>query len=372
MNEKILIIEDEKVIRENVSYLLTLSGFEVRVAANGQDGLNQAIEFKPDLILCDIMMPEMDGFQVIECIRKEKDLSMVPFIFLTAKGELSDMRRGMILGADDYLTKPFTLEELIETIEARLRRRIEIDHVIQNRIQNIYKKLSNTSSHEFNTSLNSIMGFAELLKDHYSSLDKEEVRSILEMIHTSSNHLKRNLDSITTYNEIQAITDSNDVKAELTSGITYFDEQFVKSIWNDVANYFMDQELYFELDIEKTELLINEMYLKKVLLELLDNAVRFASETPKVRLKGRNEGMNYIIEITDNGQGFSEEEIKEIKPFVQFRRQVLEQKGLGMGLYLARRLVQLSKGRFTIESTPGVSTKIEIKLFRYIAAWSNN
>jgi len=263
MREKILVIEDEKVIRENLTYLLSLTGFEVRAAANGNDGISEAILFKPDLILCDVMMQGIDGFEVVEILRRKKDFSMTPFIFLTAKGELSDMRRGMILGADDYLTKPFTLDELMGTVEARLKRRVEIDHIIQNRIQDIYKKQTKTTVHEFNTSLNTIMGFTGFLREDYGSLDQQEVKELLGLIYTSSNHFKRNLDSTTIYNELVAMNESNVVKSELTSGVTMFDGEFVKSIWAEIKAYFLESQPELLVDIQAAGIVVNEFYLKK-------------------------------------------------------------------------------------------------------------
>ena len=122
MKIKILIIEDNQDVRENLSELLTLSGYETRTAMNGKLGVETAMTFIPDLILCDIMMPEMDGYTVLRILSKNEMLADIPFIFLTAKTELVDVRRGMTLGADDYITKPFDDVELLDTIEMRLRK----------------------------------------------------------------------------------------------------------------------------------------------------------------------------------------------------------------------------------------------------------
>lgn len=119
---KILVIEDEAGIRMTLSLMLKAEGFEVAAADNGRTGLDAARAKTPDLILCDINMPEMDGFGVLEQLRKEPALAAIPFVFLTARIDRSDMRRGMNLGADDYLTKPFTRDELLETVSARLKK----------------------------------------------------------------------------------------------------------------------------------------------------------------------------------------------------------------------------------------------------------
>lgn len=119
---KVLVVEDEVILRQNMEEIISLHGFEVKSAENGEAGLLLARSFRPDLILCDIKMPRFDGFWLIEQIRNEPGLQSVPFIFVSAKVDRRDVREGMELGADDYITKPFTSNELIHAINARLDR----------------------------------------------------------------------------------------------------------------------------------------------------------------------------------------------------------------------------------------------------------
>lgn len=120
---KVLIIEDNNDIRENVVEILELSGYDVTAAENGKKGVEIALSYQPDIVLCDIMMPEMDGYDVLRTLNQNHDTQATPFIFLTAKAERTDVRRGMELGADDYLTKPFDDVELLRAIESRLKRK---------------------------------------------------------------------------------------------------------------------------------------------------------------------------------------------------------------------------------------------------------
>jgi DNA-binding NarL/FixJ family response regulator len=120
--KRILIIEDEPEMRRNTTTLLRYHDYEPVAAANGREGVEAARRDKPDLILCDVMMPELDGYGVLQALQTEAALARIPFIFLTAKGEKNDLRSGMDLGADDYLTKPVANAELVSAIEARLRR----------------------------------------------------------------------------------------------------------------------------------------------------------------------------------------------------------------------------------------------------------
>jgi CRP/FNR family transcriptional regulator, polysaccharide utilization system transcription regulator len=120
--KKILLIEDNLEIRENIAEILGLSGYSVEQADNGKVGVEHAKARKPDLIICDIMMPELDGYGVLHILSKNPDTAAIPFVFLTAKSEKGDLRKGMMMGADDYLTKPFDDLELLNVVETRLRK----------------------------------------------------------------------------------------------------------------------------------------------------------------------------------------------------------------------------------------------------------
>src|SRR5688572_16474414 len=120
--KKILLIEDNFEVRENTSELLTLANYEVITAENGKIGVELASKHKPDLIICNIMMPELDGYGVLHILSKKPETASIPFIFLTAKTEKADIRKGMVLGADDYLTKPFDETDLMNAVETRLKK----------------------------------------------------------------------------------------------------------------------------------------------------------------------------------------------------------------------------------------------------------
>jgi CRP-like cAMP-binding protein/CheY-like chemotaxis protein len=122
MGKNILIIEDNEIIRENTAEILELAGYTVLTAQNGKEGIEKVQQNKPNLIICDIMMPVLDGYGVLHLLSKNQDTASIPFIFLTAKAERSDFRKGMEMGADDYLTKPFDDIELLNAVESRLRK----------------------------------------------------------------------------------------------------------------------------------------------------------------------------------------------------------------------------------------------------------
>lgn len=143
--KKILIIEDDTVMRENTAEILELANYEVVTAPNGKKGSMIAKEIKPDLIVCDIMMPELDGYGVFHVLSKDPTTASIPFIFLTAKAEKSEYRKGMDLGADDYLTKPFEDTELLNAIEARLKKNDVLKKEFSRNIQGLNQFLDTAS-----------------------------------------------------------------------------------------------------------------------------------------------------------------------------------------------------------------------------------
>ena len=120
--KRILLIEDNEGVRDTTIDILRLADYEVEAAENGKLGVEKALQFRPDIIICDVMMPELDGYGVLHILNKKPDTASIPFIFLTAKSDREDMRKGMNLGADDYLTKPFEETELLDAVESRLKR----------------------------------------------------------------------------------------------------------------------------------------------------------------------------------------------------------------------------------------------------------
>lgn len=133
MKKKILIIEDDTVMRENTAEILQLANYEVITSDNGKSGLEKAIFFKPDLIICDILMPELDGYGVLQIMMRNKKLQGIPLIFMSAKTKHEDIRRGMDLGASDYITKPFEESELLSAIASRLKRKEIMDSTFKDK-----------------------------------------------------------------------------------------------------------------------------------------------------------------------------------------------------------------------------------------------
>jgi len=175
--KKVLIIEDNQELRSNIAEILELSHYRTQTADNGKAGLEMAIQFQPDLIICDVMMPELDGYGVIQAIQKNPGMAQIPFIFLTAKSEKEDIRKAMDLGADDYLTKPFSATELLSAIETRIKK-MELTR------QDISLQLEKANGHT--DSLSEVALFQSLTEGRVINRYKKK-----QIIFTEGNHPNR-------------------------------------------------------------------------------------------------------------------------------------------------------------------------------------
>jgi DNA-binding response OmpR family regulator len=175
--KKILLIEDNSEIRENMAEILELAGYEVCTAQDGKDGMTLAMANNPDLVLCDIMMPVLDGYGVLHMMQKNETLQNIPFIFLTAKSERTEIRKGMEMGADDYITKPFDGTELLNAVASRLKKADSIKKHLPNNIQGIQELLEQSISKDY---------LSELKEGRNTNQYKKK-----QVVYSESNHPSR-------------------------------------------------------------------------------------------------------------------------------------------------------------------------------------
>jgi len=208
--KKILIIEDEIPVLENLAELIEeVPEYTVLTASDGIKGLELAMEHIPDLILCDIMMPEIDGYEVLSTIKKNEATSTIPFIFLTARSEKEDMRHGMELGADDFLTKPFTYKEVFKAIDSRLSKTEQIMSKSEKQLNELRINLATTLPHELRTPLNGILASAHLLIEHFDNMDLTEVKQVHNSIYASAKRLNRLITNYLTFADLELLFKDN-------------------------------------------------------------------------------------------------------------------------------------------------------------------
>src|SRR6266851_1258831 len=197
----ILVVEDDGALLDGLHDMLELSGYHVLTARNGVEGLAVLQARLPDLIVSDINMPRMDGYQFYNQVRARPDWVSIPFIFLTAKSEKADVRQGKILGADDYITKPFEEADLLVAVQAKLNRRAQLDAAHSRQVADLKHTILTTLNHEFRTPLTYITTYADMLGDDKISTD--ELKEFMRGIQAGSDRLRHLVEDFILLVELQ-------------------------------------------------------------------------------------------------------------------------------------------------------------------------
>ena len=354
---RILVIEDENEVRTSIIDLLEAAGYTIMSASDGLEALKVVRNMIPDLVVSDIMMPKMDGYSVLDEFQKDPATASVPFIFLTAKVDPSDIRKGMNKGADDYVIKPFKAKELLRTIEIRLEKKKRFDEKLKETAENI----SLYVPHELRTPLVSICGFTDIISENLEALNREEILEMLDKIRKSSKRLHKTIEKFLVYTDIVLLSESAEVRKRLLDSTTENSDDLTGEIIKEKAlsyNRFED----VELNLAPALLNIYREHFQIIIEELIDNALKFSSKGSKIRVKSFVEGKRFILKITDAGRGMTTEQINSIAPFIQHQRRIFEQGGNGLGLVIVQKLSDLYGGKFLIESEPGKYTMTVVSL----------
>ncbi len=358
---KILVIEDEESVRSNILRLLTFEDFEVVGAANGAIGLQLAKEQQPDLIICDVMMPELDGYGVLNALRQDDNTATIPFIFLTAKAAKEDLRQGMELGANDYLNKPFTRDELLKTVRTQLEKQEKYKNQSEEKLAKLRSSITLSLPHELRTPLNGILGFSEILMMDAESLSPAEVMEMAETINTSAQRLDYLIQNFLLYAELEILASDPEKLKTLKNNYTDFAATVITEVVQEKAN-ILGRKADLFLDLKETPVNISETDIRKIVGELVDNAFKYSPAATPVRVANNVSGDYFILEITNQGRGMTAEQIKNTGAFMQFERKVYAQEGSGLGLIICKQLVELHGGELTIESVPNQKTTVRVSL----------
>lgn len=357
----ILIIEDENNIRSDLQKVLELSGYSTMIAPNGNEGVDLAIQYIPDLIICDIMMPDMDGYGVLQKIHSNKETSDIPFLFLTAKSSKVNIRKGMREGADDYLTKPYDVDELIDAVKIRLKRKEVISSEYNKKINELKNTVHRNIPHEIRTPINIVLGLSEFLEKNYDKTDKEDFVEMLHNINDAGKRLHRLFENYLFYANLELLVTSNEDKKKLRKSKTPLVFYTLKDlIINYSKNVGRNEDL--ELNLDDASVAMNEYYLTKMIEEIIDNAFKFSKPGTPVKIYSVVEKSHYLISFTDFGRGMTKEQIENIDAYVQFERKIYEQQGSGLGLTIVKHIVDIHNGEFSIKSEPNYHTTVEIKI----------
>ncbi|WP_129628242.1 hybrid sensor histidine kinase/response regulator [Candidatus Oscillochloris fontis] len=366
---KILLIEDEPTIREEVLDWLQFEGYEALGAPNGRLGLEVIQRDHPDLILCDIAMPEMDGHEVLLEVRASMRFSSTPFVFLTASADREAIRRGMDMGADDYLTKPFSHAELLNMVRSRLRKKELQEEVMLGRIQMLDAALAEEReqrllksrlvamfSHDFRNPLTAIMASAELLDEmsdpqHYVTHKQKYVNRIFGSVYI----LLQMLDEVMVVAEMEGghITCTPQMM-DLLSFVEKIIEEF-RLIDRNAHIFSLTYSLPEQIELDPR-------LLRHILANLIANAIKYSPVGSEIRLNLSLHHDQIWLEVHDQGIGIPTESLPYLYEPFHRAKNAKQIKGVGLGLSIVRECVLAHNGQIAVETQVNGGTMFKVVL----------
>jgi len=362
----ILVIEDESLLRAEVAEWLMFEGYTAITAEDGVAGVEKALQHLPDLIVCDILMPRLDGYDVLLEIRSNSKTADIPFVFLTARAAHEDIRAGMNLGADDYLTKPFTRVDLLQAIKSRLEitaaRRLKIKDEIEDLRTELAKeqeqrlikgKLVGMFSHDFRNPLATILSSISLLRDYADRMDDKRRLAHMNRVDASVRQLLHMLDDMLIITQMES--GRLEFKPELL-GV----EQFLQHIIEEFQ-IIHDETHTFRVESRFSDpMMADPRLLRQIAANLISNAVKYSPAGSEVDITlGFHQGQ-FAFSVEDHGIGIPEKDQAELFGVFHRGSNVGDVSGTGLGLAIVKQAVELHNGTLHVESEIGRGTKITV------------
>jgi two-component system sensor histidine kinase/response regulator len=356
---KILIVEDTVAIREEIFDILVMENYTVFQAENGEIGFEVALKEGPDLIISDILMPDLNGIEMFKKLQTNKKTIGIPLIFLSAKGEKEDIRNGMNLGAEDYLTKPINVNDLLNAVESKIKKKIIVDQKIIDRT----------------ITLSAILQIQRDELDNYAHLISHELKSSLrnvsDLLAWSQEELKETNNLGDSTNTIQLMGEKVEkmelllVKLEQYKNITNttFKDTVISS--NSIAKQVINEihtpaHITIKIKNELPVLFADESMLKKIFEILIQNALdHIDKKSGFIELECKTTEKDHVFSVKDNGIGIHPKYHKKI--FKMF--QVIESnKSTGTGLSIVEKIISHYNGKIYVESIPNIETTFYFNL----------
>lgn len=308
---KILVIDDDELVCEMIASSLQMEGFETVSAPDGTQGVEAARAHAPDLIICDIVMPNLDGYGTLKALRDNPGTATIPFIFLTGQSGKGDMRQGMASGADDFLTKPIMMGELVAAIRARLQKQAIVKEDTERKLDELRVNLSLSLPHEIRTPLSGIIGFAEVLRDDVKSLGAEEISEMAKIILKSATRLGHMVENFLTFAQLEMLSATSTPKAFMGKDSTVmFDLHIEEIIDKKGKDYERPDDV--KLSLGGAEASISIQSGKRIVEELVDNAFKFSKRGQLIEVATKALDNVWELTVKDHGVGMESKDIAQI------------------------------------------------------------
>lgn len=356
MVAKILVIEDEANVRENLVELLEAEDFEVFSAKNGFEGISFAQEHRPELILCDITMPELDGYDVLTNLRQDPEIAITPFIFLTAKAATDEIRQGMNLGADDYLTKPFSRQELLTAIQSRLsKQNIYTQNTdallndIGEKLNNIGERFSYSISEKIFNPLDEVLGTSRIFVQDADFIEPSDIKKLGGHIQTNANFLKRAILNVFMYLNMELLFSNPEALKAVQNIYTMKPGDFVFMISMQMAKKYECSKIV-KVNVNNTRLKIATNDWKKIIEESLNFIFSLPLENSSINIETNSIGDIFQYSICLKSDELPLDLLYKTSQNKAQNKEFYEELDPGLGLLIIHFIARLYGGEFTIKS----------------------
>lgn len=351
---KVLIVDDTPANIDVLDLFLEKEGYKISVAQSGESALDLAGRISPDLILLDVMMPGIDGFETCLRLKANEKTQDIPIIFITARNEPTDIVKGFSVGGVDYITKPFSQEEVCARINLHLKLKtlmadLEAKNSKLAQLNDLKNKFLGMASHDLRNPISTIQGFSQIMLDHGDTLAEDEKKEFLQSIHKVSRDMLALLGDLLNISTIE----SGKLDLQLKPG------SLKQLVGERIRMYQVMAErknIATHMDIEEIPVFSFDAHrISQVIDNLLSNAIKFSPTGKEIFISLGNKNGQAIFSVRDQGPGISsKDQDKLFKHFQKLEaRPTADEPSHGLGLAIAKKMVETHAGKITVQSTPG-------------------
>lgn len=358
--KKVIVVEDNKLLRENICEILELEGYEVIATQNGMVAWEQIQLTIPDLILSDLNMPVMDGLELLKRVRERDDLKKIPFIFLTVRNTMQELRMGMHYGADDYLMKPFEIDHLLNAVNTGIRK-VNRENTTNTRGNQNSRNHEVAINEHLQIPLQKLQGLGQDIEQHGNIRLDSDVESIGKVIQGVSAGIEQNLCKILTSMKLDSYESCPDlIPQEWKNDSVCRIDLLISDL---LKHHFLASANRVTVRVASADLNIPVDMAEAILKELIENALRFSDVHHQVDVFGSQvSDSEYLLKIVNYGTPFPLNRLNQIGPYNTFHNPEEHNSGVGLGLSNAQRMLALIDRSLRVKTNKPKETVVSIEI----------
>lgn len=359
-HNNILIVDDNPLIVDVLRSLFQSEEYNVKTSYNGEEAIDVLSSNEVDIIICDVMMPKMDGYMLQETLRQSSEFADIPFLFLTALGNDGEKRKGQESGADAYVVKPFDPDELLSIVKGKLKRAKRLHSVAVKQLDDFKSDIIRKVSHELRTPLVAVTTGSEFLLREKDKLDPSKANSLLESVWKGGQRLQGLVNNFISLQQVntglaERVYNKNSKKIKVSD----FINEYIEYKKYELSSMLFD--LTYLCNDTSLEIKACESQLKEMLEKIIANSIKFANDSKEIEIRVEGNLDDVRIIVRDYGQGFDSKSLEEMtSSFSQHNREYQEQQGGGLGLAIVESLSKINKAELHISNVEPAGSQVAL------------